>query len=300
MKLKYLILFLLVIFILYSVSAQAQWARLYANAPKHSNFIEITPASSASNTWLDPSIPTQYRSRYNSVSLAYIFTFPLFQKKSAGLGIIIPAAHVLSYNESTSIVNLNTGGMGDISFSFDQNLWGGPSMTKEVFEKTPAQTYSGIHFLFTIPTGKYSVQNENNIGSNRYSLKATYQYTQVWNKGDIQLDFYGGTTFFGDNTQYLDTNTLSEDVLVDVQAHFSYNFTPVAWAEVGAMWSGGGKTYTNGVQRSNSQNNYVGVLGIGTRAWKGCSFFFIYNNTLFYPDNTPDTENMIVQFLQIF
>ena len=286
--------------ILCCFSVKAQWARVYANAPKGTNFLELTTANVNSNTWVDAAIPSNYKSRYNSASLIYERTFSGLRKNSLGLGVIVPAARLLSFNNATNQVVTNIEGMGDMGFLLDQNLWGAPALTKEEFEKTPARTYSGLHFIFTIPTGKYDASSPTNIGSNRTSLEATYQYTQVWDKGHQQLDIYANSYFYGDNTQYLETETLSQNPVFEIQAYYSINFSAVSWFELGATYSAGGKTYVNKVQTSNSQSNFVLAAGLSTHAWPGSLITFNYNSTVYHPVNTPYSGVFILQLIQVF
>ena len=86
-----------------------------------------------------------------------------------------------------------------------------------------------------VPWESYQSSQPNNIGSNRYSFKLTFNYTRIWNDGATQLDNYFSGQVFDDNDGYLGSSTLSQKALCGYQVYLSHNLSLQVYLEVGAI-----------------------------------------------------------------
>ena len=84
--------------------------------------------------------------------------------------------------------------LGDLTLTFDYNLFGAPALTREELARHIPDNYAGLHFSLTTPTGSYDAGRDVNIGGNRWALKATLitvlQATVV-SRGGASIRAYG-------------------------------------------------------------------------------------------------------------
>ena len=70
------------------------------------------------------------------------------------------------------------------------------------------------------------------------------------------IDLYAGVWFFTNNNSfYPGTSLRSQDPLISLQTHVSYNFNPVMWAAVDFTYYTGGQSSVNDVYNDDRQNN---------------------------------------------
>lgn len=280
-------------------SAHAAYARYYSNVPTHMNILQGTINSQHSDNATHDEIPIEQHTRSNTWVAAYIYTLPGFTGNAAGLGVVVPHTSILGYNSQNTVTN-DTSDVGDISLTLDYNFFGAKAMSIEEFARTPATTYGGIHFVWSLPTGSYDSTKTNNIGSNRYSLKTTYNQSFTWDEGESWLEFYFSGRIFSDNDEYMGNNTLSQEPAYGFETHYSHNLTPAVWVEAGTIWSGGGAVKINNNQVGTSQNNWQGVVGFGTKTWKGGSIIGTYNQTFARDSDDADTKLYMLTISHIF
>lgn len=293
---------LLFVLLIAAAPATAQgYARAYANLPEDTNVLQVIGNSVRANTSPDGDIETTTQSRINAASLVYTRTFaqPFFGN-SAGVGVVLPYSRTQSLNPATNTANTNVSGIGDISFTLDWNLYGAKAMAREEFANAPAKIYGGLHAIVTVPTGNYNPIRSVNPSSNRYAFKLTYNQSFPWNDGKTWLDFYFSNKLFSNNNAFLVNNTLSQRDQWGFEAHLSHNITPAVWAEVGAIWGGGGRTYINDIPQNSSQNNWKGVVGFGTKAWQGGMIIGAYTQTVYHDPTAPKVKQFTLVIMQVF
>lgn len=290
---------LLTLFVL-SQKMNAQYGRAYSNMPTNSNLFQFTSLNTSSNTLVNEDVVSAMTSRINTGVLTYVRTLPGIKNRAAGIGFVLPISHMLSYSKTTDVVSADFTGISDPSFTFDHNIFGAKAMKREEFIASTPQSYGGLHAVISLPWGQYDTNKTTNMGANRYSAKLTYQQTLIWEKGKIQLDFYGYGKFFSDNKEYAGSNTLSQKPLYGLETYFSYNTGPKFYPQLGVIWNGNGATYINDIQRGSSQNNWKAVGGFGGNTWKGGSLIATYTQTFYRPENTPKIQTFSICLLQVF
>jgi hypothetical protein len=70
------------------------------------------------------------------------------------------------------------------------------------------------------------------------------------------IDLYAGVWLFTNNNSfYPGTSLRSQDPLIALQTHISYNFNPLMWAAVDITYYTGGQSSVNDVYNDDRQNN---------------------------------------------
>ena len=280
--------------------ASAQDARVYMNTARGTSIFQLHSINSTSIVAEDDLLENT-KTRNQTYLGDYIYTFEGLFGRTAGLGVVVPVVHQFSFDEISEMVLIDEMGKGDASITLDHNFFGGMSMTKEVFNRTQPGIYSGIHFTFTFPTGEYDADQSSNIGSNRHTTKALYQLSFPFYDASAWLDIYAAAKIFGDNTDFEETSTLSQNDLYTLSSYFSKNITPHVWWELGAIYSSGGAIYIDGEENAPRQKTVQAAVGLSSSLWKEGSIRFLYSPTLY--DNRDGFEKgyaFQVRFQQLF
>jgi hypothetical protein len=164
-----------------------------------------------SDWYTDDDIPTGLKARANTVLLNYNYCFAGFTGNTACIGFNLPYSSICGYNKTLNQVTHNEDGIGDPSLTIDYNIFGAKAMSKDEFARTPATTFGGLHAAFTVPLGSYDPSRVNNIGSNRYAMRITFNLAIPWNDGSTWFEINPSVRVFGNNNQYLGNNKLSQD-----------------------------------------------------------------------------------------
>jgi hypothetical protein len=130
-----------------------------------------------------------------------------------------------------------------------------PSSTVGEFLKIPRQLVIGTSLTVVAPVGQYFPEKLINLGTNRWSFKPeialSYPVDERW-----LLDVYAGVWLFTENNAFYPSNaTRTQDPLVAIQAHVSYDFQPLMWAALNATFYAGGLTSVNGIKKNDRQQN---------------------------------------------
>ena len=100
--------------------------------------------------------------------------------------------------------HLYRSGLADSVYRFSVNLKGGPAMTPQEFSKWKQKLLLGASLKVIAPTGQYDPTKLINWGSNRWSFKPEFGYSQRW--GKWVLDGYAGAWFFTTNHDFWSRN----------------------------------------------------------------------------------------------
>ena len=280
--------------------AHAQVGRFYLNVPRDTNLVIGTYNGVRSNTWADDAVADDgIESRNQTFTVAYAYVTSL-HGRSGGPGFALPMTSMLSYDESTNQVIQDASGIGDLALTFDYNLFGAPSLPKEAFLAHVPGNYAGLHFSLGTPTGDYDSDRAANIGSNRWALKTTLNYSITDDGGESWWDFYPSVRLFGDNDEYRGRSNLSQAPLYGIEAHYSRNVARTAWISGGVIASFGGATEVDGSRAEGSQSNVRLALGSGFATWPGGACILGYNRTVAHEDGDARVNTFMVQLLHKF
>lgn len=192
----------------------------------------------------------------------------------------------------TKPVNISKSGegFGDLKVLFALGLYNMPALNPDEFQKFDK---NGLHaacsLAVTLPTGAYDKLSSTNVGANRYSYKP--ECAAYWVNNQFQADFFVGNTFYTDNTSYAGSKTLSQSNLYNIEARFSYNFTPSFWASTDFVYYKGGETSINGIRQKDDQNNLNAGFTLAYRVARSQVIKLIYQKTVSGKEHSPQMQN---------
>jgi hypothetical protein len=274
--------------------ARAQFARAYSNLPANTSIVGLTYSNTNSDWYTDDDIPTGLKDRINAALFSYNNCFTGFTGNIACLGFTLPYSSIYGYNKTLEQVAHDENGVGDPSITIDYNLFGAKAMSIEEFARTPDRTFGGFHFAFTLPLGSYDSDRANNIGSNRYALRTTFNLAIPWNDGSTWFEINPYVRVFGDNDRYLGKNKLGQDPIWGFNTFFSQNLLPKLYLYAGAVLTAGGQADVNGVAAGAVQANWQGVVGFGVKTWKGGLIACTYSETIYRSSGNPNSRSFLL------
>jgi hypothetical protein len=195
----------------------------------------------------------------NLAILRYAHTFALDGRLSA-IQVIQPYAKIdlsLSDAEQTS-GSRGVSNLGDTQVVLVHNLTGGPALDKAAFQRWSPEPFITGALWITLPTGSYDKHKSMNVGTNRWAFKP--EITTGYPLGSLWFEFNTWATFFTDNTEYHDNQTLSQRPQYAAEGHISYTINPAIWISADGTWAGGGETKIgNDVQNNQQQSTALGT-----------------------------------------
>jgi hypothetical protein len=283
----------------FSIPAMAQYGRLYVNVPRNDNYFQIHYYNTVSNSWAEQSIPAdKNRSITSTGSLSYVRTMNLFGR-TGGPGIVIPYTSMLSFNEESDTITYRDYGFGDPLFTFDCNIFGAPSLRMTQLEEHTPKSYMSAHYVMSFPFGNYNPSKTTNIGANRYTFKFVLNYSITTMKGKNWLDFYASVKLASKNTSYLESHTLSQKPVYDLEIHYSQDILgktlgPHFWFNLGVIYNGGGMVTVDETQ-GTVQNSLKLATALAFPTWKHGSIIIGYNGTIWATEESPKTYQLVIQ-----
>jgi hypothetical protein len=265
--------------------AQELAPRAYVITPIHSNAVLLTYSFFDGSINFNGALPVSGANGTYSVPIfSYYHSFGIFGR-SANIVAALPYA-IGNFQGTVSGAgqHLYRSGLADSVYRFSVNLKGGPAMAPQQFSKWHQKLLLGVGLKVIAPTGQYDPTKLINWGSNRWSFKPEFGYSQRW--GKWVLDGYAGAWFFttnhdfwSRNAYYPGTRSQSQSPMVAFEGHLSYDFKPRLWVSFDGNFWVGGSTSVNGIENplTKQENSRLG----GTAAipvTKHTSLKFSYSN----------------------
>lgn len=198
----------------------------------------------------------------DAATLAYVRTFGLFGRSAQVQAIAPFATGEARATVAGSDTTRNLDGPMDPMVRLAVNLAGGPARRREELAGVKFGTIIGASLSVSMPFGAYDEDRRINLGANRWSAKPELGVVQPL--GNWALEGYAGVWLFGDNTEYLQTSTVSQDPLWTFQGHAIRIFGHKGWLALDGTLVRGGTTSVDGVvQNTFSENVRLGA----TAAW---------------------------------
>jgi len=178
---------------------------------------------------------------------------------------------------------------------FTAGLYNLPPLTLENYSQyKPSFALGGLARL-TLPTGEYDEEQSANLGSNRYSLQLGSLITFGFGESflDPQLttiDFLPSITFFGDNDDAFNADTIKQKPLFKLESHITHNFNPGLWLSIDGVYSYGGETKTDGRSNDNTQRSLNMAATLGLQFSKSLGLKLSYGETIERNDDGLDGE----------
>jgi Putative MetA-pathway of phenol degradation len=267
------------------LGAQDLTPRAYVITPLHSNAVTVSAAFYDGDINFNGALPvSDAKGTYGIPIFSYYHSFGFFGR-SANVVASLPYA-VGNFNGTVAGAgtNLYRSGLVDSVYRISVNLKGGPAMPPKEYVKWKQKVLLGVSLKVIAPTGQYDPTKLINWGTNRWSFKPEFGYSQRWK--DLQLDGYAGVWFFTTNSDfwsrniyYEGTRSQSQNPIGSFEGHLSYEAKPRLWASLDGNYWFGGKTSINGVQNPVTQqaNSRIGGT-VSFPITKHQSLKFSYSN----------------------
>ncbi|HAY34899.1 MAG TPA: transporter [Ignavibacteria bacterium] len=189
----------------------------------------------------------------NTIVASYVRTFGLFGKL-ARVQAVVPFIFLggdLKINGRDTSGTRN--GFADSKIKFGINLIGSPAMEPKEMMQFSEKFVLGTSLVIAVPTGQYFDEKLINIGSNRWGFKP--EIGMSYKLGSFYFEFFTGVWMFTKNSEFLKTNTVTQDPILSLQGHISYLFPSKIWVSGNVGYSGGGDSQINGVEKNDYQRN---------------------------------------------
>jgi Putative MetA-pathway of phenol degradation len=273
-------------------------ARFYWKSLSGSNAVPLIVNSMSGN--INPFDPAYVRNVDASVDgtlalAGYARTFTWFDR-AAMVAVLVPMGRVDGdLNIDGQLSRQSAQGFGDPTFEFNINLLGPPAQRNipDVLRYEPGFSLDLLVDL-AVPIGEYDNEQSLNIGQNRWYGRVGAPI--VWQFGDwvpgrrTTLEFLPAVWMFGDNDDYVG-QTLSTDLLFQLDAHLTRDFTEHLWGSLDGVWYNGGEASIDGV-KGDKLNNFGVGLTFGYQINENINLTFSYRSTL--SDSAPGDLQMDV------
>src|SRR5271169_5156627 len=181
--------------------AQDLSPRAYVITPMHSNAVTLTYSFYDGSIDYNGALPVSGATGTYSVPIfSYYHSFGLFGR-SANIVASLPYA-VGNFQGSLSGAeqHIYRSGLLDSVYRFSVNLKGGPAMAPQEFVNWKQKVLLGVSLKVMAPTGQYDPTKLVNWGTNRWSFKPEFGYSQRWCKWIV--DGYAGVWFYTTNHDF--------------------------------------------------------------------------------------------------
>ena len=267
------------------LGAQDLTPRAYVITPLHSNAVTLAWSFYDGSINFNGALPvSDAKGTYSVPVLSYYHSFGFFGR-SANVVASLPYG-VGNFNGTIAGAgtNLYRSGLVDSVYRLSVNLKGGAAMSPREYVKWKQKVLLGVSVKVIAPTGQYDPTKLINWGTNRWSFKPEFGYSQRWK--DLQLDGYAGvwlfttnSDFWSRNIYYPGTRSQSQNPIGSFEGHLSYEAKPRLWASLDGNYWFGGKTSINGTQNPVTQqaNSRIGGT-VSVPLSKRQSLKFSYSN----------------------
>ncbi len=265
--------------------AQDLAPRAYVITPLHSNAVTVTWTFYDGSINFNGALPVaDATGTYSVPILSYYHSFNFFGRSANVVATLPYGVGNFRGTVNGAGEHLYRSGLVDSVFRVSVNLKGAPAMPVQEFVKWKQKMLLGASLKVIAPTGQYDPTKLINWGTNRWSFKPEFGYSQRW--GKVVLDGYLGVWFFTTNSDfwsrniyYAGTRSQSQEPIGSLEGHLGYDFKPRLWASLDGNFWFGGKTKVNGVENplSEQQNSRLGGT-VGIPITKHQSLKFAYSN----------------------
>lgn len=259
--------------------------RAYVITPLHANAVTLTWSFYDGSIDYNGVLPATGATGTYSVSvISYYHSFNFFGRSANVVAALPYADGTFQGTVAGAEQHLYRSGLLDSSFRVSVNLHGGPAMPAKEFTKWKQKVLLGASLKVAAPTGQYDPTKLINWGTNRWSFKPEFGYSERWKNWVV--DGYAGVWFFTTNQDfwsrnmyYPGTRSQTQNPIGSLEAHLSYDFKPRLWVSLDGNYWFGGSTSIDGV--GNPLTREVNSRLGGTAAipiTRHQSLKFSYNN----------------------
>ncbi len=249
--------------------AQDLTPRAYVITPIHSNAVVLTNSFFSGNLDFNGAVPITNATADLDAPILSVYHSLNFFGHSANITASLPyGAGTFKGTVGDTDTNVYRSGMFDSVFRFAVNLKGGPAMDLRQFVKYQQKTVLGVSLKVVVPTGQYDPQKLINLGANRWAFKPEFGYSR--RMGHWILDGYAGVWFFTRNPEFFSRNQYvaidqvqTQEPVVSLEGHLSYDVRPRLWVSLDCNFWAGGRTSLNGKENPTTElrNSRLGATG---------------------------------------
>lgn len=216
---------------LHVLSAQDLSPRTYVITPIHYNAITLTWSFYDGSIDFNGVIPaTGATGTYSLPIVSYYHSFSFFGRSANAVASLPYGVGDFQGTVAGAGEHLYRSGLLDSVYRISVNVKGGPALAPQKYAKWRQKVLLGASLKVIAPTGQYDPTKLINWGTNRWSFKPEFGYSQRWS-GKWVLDGYAGVWFFTTNSDfwsrnvyYSDTRSQSQDRIGSFEGHLSYDF----------------------------------------------------------------------------
>ena len=237
-----------------SLSAQELEPRALTNTPVGVNAVLVGTGLLFGNVLLDPAVPIEDGTAdLWTLGLGYVRSVGLFGM-GGKLSVLVPfAAGTWQAQLNGADTSTSRTGFGDPVLKLSLNFLGAPALTLSQFRGYRHRTVAGVSFAVSMPLGQYYPERLINLGSNRWSLASRLGVSHAI--GNWLVEGYGGVTVFTTNDDFFGGKTVTQDPLLDAQAHVVRQLgRPARWVAASAGYAWGAESTVDGVPKSSLEN----------------------------------------------
>ncbi len=266
------------------IYAAGDGPRVFWAVPVDTNVITPMYFNIDSNYGFDNSLVVP-DAKFNTDIYALMYTRAISVGGNLGsISVIVPGAKVDASLGNIPALQGESSGLGDITVMGVFSLMGAPAYAQKDFASYTPETIVDLLVAVTAPTGEYDADKSINIGTNRWSFRVGAPIMHFFSTGPgntTSLEVQPSVTFFTDNDDAL----LEQAPLYRLEAHVTHDFNMMLWGSVDAMYTTGGETTVNGLDKDNSQRS----LGLGVSL--GAFFSPTIGMTLSYGEIVSNNEH---------
>jgi hypothetical protein len=268
-----------------ALRAQDLAPRAYLITPYHSNAVILTWSYYNGDINFNGALPSNdAKGKYNIGIFNFYHSFGILGRSANIVAALPYAAGNFTGTAFGVEQNLYRSGLADSVYRVALNLKGGPAMEPRDFIKWHQKVLLGTSLKIMAPTGQYDPTKLIGWGTNRWSFKPEFGYSQ--RAGKWVLDVYSGVWFFTANNDYWSRNVYypgtrsqTRSPMGALEGHLSYDFRRSLWVSLDSNFWFGGTATVAGIenpltQQRNSRLGGTASIPMG----KHQSLKFSYSN----------------------
>ncbi len=218
--------------------------------------------------------------------------------RTGGLSLVLPHADI---DVAAGPFGAGATGVGDVGVVAEVNIFGAPALDKAAFARWTPETFASFHLLATLPTGGYDADAPVNVGSNRWSLAPTVNYSYTPDAGRTWLEVYATARLFGDNDDAPGrADVLERRPLYQFELHASRNLTPDFWLTADAYHDRGGETVLDGTGQRDGADTWRLGAGLGLRVPSVGILYLNYDRTVSSPPGQPEGDTVRLTLARVW
>ena len=226
--------------------AQDLEPRSFSQTPVSMNFVSMTYGYSIGEVLFDQAVPiTDANGRVSNVVGAYVRTLGFFGA-SAKIAAIVPYAWGHWHGFLGEVYKSTTrSDFADPRLQLSVNFVGAPAIKMSEMRNYKKNTVVGASLHVVVPLGDYDPEKLINLGQNRWAFRPRLGFSHKMSRWTLEA--MGSVWLYTENPDFYGGSTVTQDPLWAFQANIIHQFPSGIWFGVGAGFSRGGKTASDGV-----------------------------------------------------